>query len=96
MEKMTSTGAADHLSAHYLGGRSFGPIITAGTIFASLFSGYTVVGIPDEAYNKGWTSLRWMPTTCGIVLSYIVTGLRLRKLSLIRNHQSPIDFITDR
>jgi hypothetical protein len=27
------------LSAHYLGGRDFGPILTAGTLYASLFSG---------------------------------------------------------
>jgi Na+/proline symporter len=96
MEKMTSTGTTDHISAHYLGGRSFGPLVTAGTIFASLFSGYTAIGIPNEAYNKGWTALRWMPTTAAIVMGYFGTALRLRKLSLIRNHQSPVDFITDR
>jgi Na+/proline symporter len=95
MEKMTSTGTTDHISAHYLGGRSFGPLVTAGTIFASLFSGYTAIGIPNEAYNKGWTALRWMPTTAAIVMGYFGTALRLRKLSLIRNHQSPVNFITD-
>lgn len=31
-----------------------------------------------------------------IVAGYFGTGLRLRKCSILRNHQSPVDFITDR
>ena len=38
----------DVLTAHFLGGRSFGPIVLFGTMFASLFSGGTVVG---KRYN---------------------------------------------
>jgi Na+/proline symporter len=45
MEKMAQGGVSDKLAAHYLGGRDFGPVLTAGTLFASLFSGYTVVGV---------------------------------------------------
>lgn len=59
-QKMKKEGVNDALSAHYLGGRSFGPFIMAGTMFASLFSGYTVVGVPNEAFFTGWFSLRWM------------------------------------
>jgi sodium/proline symporter len=87
---------SDALSAHYLGGRSFGPLMTAGTMFASLFSGYTVVGVPNEAFNTGWAALRWFPSGIGVVAGYAGTGFRLRKCSLMRNHQSPVDFITDR
>ena len=96
MEQMNHKGVSDKLSSHYLGGRSFGPLLTAGTVFASLFSGYTVVGIPNEAYKLGWYALRWMPTTALIGFSYYGTGLRLRKASMVRNHQSPVDLITDR
>ena len=32
----------------------------------------------------------------GIVMGYFGTGIRLRKSALLRNHQSPVDFITDR
>lgn len=39
---------------HYLGGRSFGPLVTGATIFASLFSGYTVVGVPNESFQRGF------------------------------------------
>lgn len=37
-----------------------------------------------------------MPTTALIAFSYYGTGLRLRKASLVRNHQSPVDLITDK
>jgi hypothetical protein len=49
--QLHQAGRTDTLSVHYLGGRSLNPVLTAGTIFASFFSGYTFVGIPDEAYK---------------------------------------------
>mmetsp|Transcript_8849 Transcript_8849/g.22288 ORF Transcript_8849/g.22288 Transcript_8849/m.22288 type:complete len:84 (-) Transcript_8849:4712-4963(-) len=51
VEKMKKDGTNDHLSAHYLGGRSFGPLVSAGTVFASFFSGYTVVGVVNGKVN---------------------------------------------
>ncbi|KAL7547566.1 hypothetical protein ACHAWF_010859 [Thalassiosira exigua] len=97
MAKMEHDNVNDKLTAHYLGGRDFGVFLTAGTVFASLFSGYTVIGVPNEAYNsKGWSSLRWLGFIWGVVFGYLGTGIRLRKSSNIRNHQSPVDFITDR
>ena len=54
------------------------------------------VGIPNEAYKLGFYALRWIPTVYGFVFGYLGTSLRLRKASLLRNHQSPVDFITDR
>jgi len=89
-------GHTDEITNHYLGGRNFGPVLTAGTIFASLFSGYTVVGIPNEAFRSGWFSLRWLSSILVVVAGYFGTGLRLRKAGLMRNHASPVDFITDR
>jgi Na+/proline symporter len=93
-EKQSS---ADHLSSHYLGGRQLGPFLTAGTIFASFYSGYTVVGIPNEAYDvNGFMALRWVAAGFAIITGYYGTGLRLRKAALVRNHKTPVDFITDR
>jgi Na+/proline symporter len=37
-----------------------------------------------------------MPSFVGIVWGLIGTSFRLRKVSQYRNHQSPVDFITDR
>ena len=55
-----------------------------------------VVGVPNEAFRTGWLSLRWLTTAAFVGVGYFGTGARLRKASLVRNHQSPTDFITDR
>jgi hypothetical protein len=64
MEKQNSKGMTDHLMNHYLGGRNFGAILSAGTVLASLFSGYTVVGVvngtvtdEDDLHNSTSTPL---------------------------------------
>ena len=84
--------SADSMSAHYLGGRSFGPFVTVMTLFASLFSGYTVVGIPTEAFNKGFIAFRWLVIGTSNSFGLLISAPRLRKCSLVRNHQTPVDF----
>lgn len=41
---------------------------TMMTLFASLFSGYTVIGVPNEAFQEGWFALRWTPTASMICI----------------------------
>jgi Na+/proline symporter len=84
------------VEAHYLGNRNFGPFLTAGSLFAPFLSGYTVVGVPKKAFQQGWTSMRWTVATVSIVFGAICTGGRIHKIGKIRNHQSPVDFMTDR
>ena len=66
------------------------------TLFASLFSGYTVIGVPNLAYRRGWWAVRKIPAEMMAVMGVMGTGSRLRRASLARNHTSPTDFITDR
>lgn len=87
---------ADAMSSHFLGSRKLGVFVTAMTLFASLFSGYTVVGVPREAFFSGWYALRWLPSSTAVCFGQICTAPRLRKASLLRRHQSPSDFVTDR
>eukprot|EP00578_Thalassiosira_sp_NH16_P011569 CAMPEP_0181121150 /NCGR_PEP_ID=MMETSP1071-20121207/24574_1 /TAXON_ID=35127 /ORGANISM="Thalassiosira sp., Strain NH16" /LENGTH=730 /DNA_ID=CAMNT_0023205929 /DNA_START=48 /DNA_END=2240 /DNA_ORIENTATION=- len=96
LKRLEKNQQTDQLTGHYLGGRSFGPIVVAGTIFASQFSGYTVVGVPNESFRTGFYGFRWTATFPGIIFGFMGTGVRLRKASLVRNHSTPIDFITDR
>lgn len=95
-EKALKAAHQDEMTAHYLGGRSFGPIMTAATVFASLFNGFAVIGAPSESFYRGFFSLTWIVSVVGLIGGYFATGLRLRRASEIRNHQSPVDFITDR
>ena len=85
-----------HHVLSYMQGRTFGPWMTAGTLFASLFSGYTVVGIPNESFTKGFYAFRWMPSTALIAGGIVCTGIRMRKAGVVRNHQTSVDFLTDR
>jgi sodium/proline symporter len=94
--QLSHSGVSDKLTSHYLGGRSIGPLLTTGTIFASFYSGYTVVGIPNEAFRDGWMAMRWVAAGFAIITGYFGTGLRLRKAALVRNHSTPVDFVTDR
>ena len=46
-------------------------------------------------YNYGWKELAWVAQALAMVFVYAGTAPRLRKASLVRNHQTPSDFITD-
>ena len=41
----------DVIESHYLGNRNFGPWLTTGSLFASFFSGYTVVGVSESVFE---------------------------------------------
>ena len=84
------------LSSHFLGSKNFGSAILLLTTFATVFSGYTVMGVPNEAGNMGFISIRW---TCSILMlnvSLLLIFPRIRRLSILRNYESPGDFIEDR
>jgi len=81
-------------SAHF--GGSFNPVFLTLTLIASIFSGYTVTGIPAEAYRAGFGSLRWLPGAFVIALAYLLFAPRLRRLAVERSYSSPNDFIKDR
>jgi solute:Na+ symporter, SSS family len=63
---------------------------------ASVFSGYTVVGVPSQAYNQGWIALQWAAGIPVVVFGFLAIGPRLHKIGALRRHQSPVDFIIDR
>jgi len=88
--------AEDSMGSHFVAGNSLGMFVTVCTLFASLFSGYTVVGVPNEAFRTGFVALRWFPALLFLCVGLMGTAPRMRKASLVRNHQSPCDFITDR
>lgn len=51
MNRLSHDSSEDVLTAHYLGGRSFGPWLTLGTTFATMFSGFTIIGIPNDSVS---------------------------------------------
>mmetsp|Transcript_46973 Transcript_46973/g.102194 ORF Transcript_46973/g.102194 Transcript_46973/m.102194 type:complete len:660 (+) Transcript_46973:84-2063(+) len=79
----------------YFGG-SYSSRLLGLTTFSSIFSGYTIAGIPSEAYEDGFLSLRWLPGGVCMALSMLLFSPRLRRLSVDRCYTSPNDFIKDR
>jgi solute:Na+ symporter, SSS family len=71
-------------------------LIHSLSVQASVFSGYTVVGVPTQAYNQGWIALQWVASIPAVIVSFLALAPRLRKIGVLRRHQSPVDFITDR
>ena len=46
-------------------------------------------------FNNGWKELEWVAMNALIVFVFAGAAPRIRKASLVRNHQTPSDFITD-
>ena len=89
-------GDKSAVSQHFLGGKSFGTITLTLTALASVYSGFTVVGVPNEAGGKGYSAFRWVTIVLMIGVSMSLINPRMRQLSILRNYESPGDFIMDR
>ena len=87
---------AKKITSHFLANKNFGAILLLLTTFASVFSGYTVVGVPNETGVNGFTAVRWVASVCWVGFSFLLIFPRLRRISVIRNYDSPGDFIYDR
>lgn len=81
---------------HFVAGRTISDFVLAMTTFATIFSGYTVVGVPGEMYFYGFFAFRWLTCTAPLGISMVFFGSRLQFLSQKRDYVSPTDFITDR
>jgi len=89
--------AGDKTEDHYNAGQSLGMLILPLTYFATMFSGYTVVGIPGEVWRTGWFGFRWIGPLLQWYQAYnVFVASRLCFLSQKRGYISPTDFITDR
>ena len=86
----------DAMVDHFLAGRQTPLFIIVLSTFSTIFSGYTMVGVPNETNSKGFTSLRWVQAINSIIISMIIFVPRMRGLAEKRNYTSTVDFITDR
>jgi len=92
--KAEAEAAGGKLQAHY--GGSFSAPLLILTTFSTVYSGFTVTGVPEEAFKKGFISIRWIGATIVIVASMMVIYPRLRRLAVERRYTNPNDFIADR
>jgi len=80
----------------YLGGKSYGSVLLFLTLFSTIFSGYTVIGVPNEASSLGYFAVRWLTSAPWVGLAVLTYSPRGRRLSVARKYLSPNDVTTDR
>ena len=67
------------------------------TLFSTIFSGYTVVGVVGEAAGPlGFIATRWLSSAPIVGVATLIMVPRYYQLSRSRNYQSPTDFVSDR
>ena len=69
----------------YLGaGQGVGGVTLFFTMAASLYSGYSISGIANEAYTFGFMAVRWIPAGVALYAAFMVLAPRLHALGKAR------------
>ena len=84
---------------YFLGGRSFGPWVTAMSAEASDMSGWLLMGLPGVAYWCGLSDAIWtaIGLAIGTYLNWLIVSKRLRRYSIRANNSITIpEFFSNR
>jgi len=77
-------------------GGSFKTAVLALTTFISVFPAYAITGVPAEAEERGYVSIRWVSGGIAIGLGLLTLYPRLQRIAVSRQYKGPTDFIMDR
>jgi SSS family transporter len=83
----------DSLSDFYLAGRGLGTFVLLLTLYATQYSGNTVLGYPGEAYRLGFAWLMSVSFMMAIVVAYLSFAPGLRRLAVEHGFVTPGDFL---
>ena len=84
---------------YFLGGRSFGPYVTAMSAEASDMSGWLLMGLPGLAYWCGLADAAWtaIGLAIGTYLNWLIVSKRLRRYSIRANNSITLpEFFSNR
>ena len=84
---------------YFLGGRSFGPYVTAMSAEASDMSGWLLMGLPGVAYWCGLADAAWtaIGLAIGTYLNWLIVSKRLRRYSVRANNSITLpEFFSNR
>lgn len=88
-----SRRASESLSEFYLAGRSLGPLVLLLTLYATQYSGNTVVGYPAEASRLGYAWIMSVSFMMAIVVVYLLYAPRLQRLARTHGFVTPGDWV---
>ena len=81
------------LSDFYLAGRSLGTAVLLLTLYATQYSGNTVLGYPGEAYRLGFAWIMSVSFMMSIVVAYLLFAPALHSLAKRHGFVTPGDFL---
>ena len=84
------------LSDFYLAGRGMGVLILFLTLYATQYSGNTLVGFAGRAYREGYQSLVLVTMLSGAVAAFVLYAPKLYQLSRTHNFITPTDYLKHR
>ena len=84
---------SESLADFYLAGRNLGGVVLLFTLYATQYSGNTLVGYPGEAYRVGYPWVMSVGFMLAIVAAYLVLAPRLRAASERRGFVTPADYL---
>ncbi len=84
------------LADFYLGGRGMGLVVLLLTLYATQYSGNTMLGFVGSAYRQGYQFLVAVTFMMAIVGFYLIYAPKLHRLSHERHYVTIGDFLQDR
>ncbi|KKM09678.1 sodium:pantothenate symporter [Clostridiales bacterium PH28_bin88] len=89
----TQTGLKEDMSGYYLAGRDLGFIALFFTLYATQYSGNTVVGYAAAAYRTGFSWLQSVQFMMLVIAGYLLFAPRLYALSKRHKFVTPTDWL---
>ena len=83
-------------SDHFLGGRELGVFVLFLTLYATAYSGNSLLGYPGEAYRTGFSFVMATGFMMAIIVVFHALVPRLRPAAIQRGYVTPGDFVRDR
>ncbi len=84
------------LDDFYLGGRGIGFVVLLLTLYATQYSGNTLLGFSGTTYRIGYSWIMCLHFMTAIVVFYQVFAPKLRRLAQDRRYVTPTDYLKDR
>ena len=83
-------------SDHFLAGRDLGMFVLFLTLYATAYSGNSLLGYPGEAYRRGFTFIMATGFMMSIIVAFHAVVPRLRPIATAHGFVSPGDWIRHR
>lgn len=86
-------GARTDMRGHYLAGGGLGMVALFFTLYATQYSGNSVVGYAPEAYRSGFTWWQSVPFMIAVIAAYLLFAPRLYGIAKRNAFLTPADWI---